>query len=169
MSDSQMLALAPPAGGSLRTRSTAEIGRTRVTFLQGECSYRRADSVGRRTAGQVLVLNNPPPPALAPGSKRVIEKKHNNRDWTCPHDLPSGRMLIQTRRLRHSCVSIHRRSGVRSQHPPCPVSKSTRHVPCGTVRPAVMPPALLNRVSPNCAKHDGIGITPVCQQLHVGE
>jgi len=31
-----------------------------VTYLQGECKYRRADSARRFNVGRVLVLNNPP-------------------------------------------------------------------------------------------------------------
>jgi len=31
-----------------------------MTYLQRECAYRRADSVGRLNVGRVLVLNNPP-------------------------------------------------------------------------------------------------------------
>jgi len=37
----------------LRTTTRAEIGRARMTYLQGECSYRRADSVRRFNVGRV--------------------------------------------------------------------------------------------------------------------
>ena len=38
---------------------------------------------------------------------------------------------------------------------------ATRHVPGLTGTPVVLPPSLLNRVSPNCAKHDLSRMTPV--------
>jgi len=50
--------------------------------------------------------------------RRVIENTHSRRDRTCPHDLPSGYMLAQTRGLG---TSIPRRSSAGSQQPPCPV------------------------------------------------
>ena len=52
-------------GGLLRTSTGRAIGAT-LTYLQGECSYRRADSVRRFNVGGVLVL--PPPPDLCPCS-----------------------------------------------------------------------------------------------------
>jgi len=35
------------AGESLRTSTRTEIGRALMTYIQGECSYRRADPVRR--------------------------------------------------------------------------------------------------------------------------
>ena len=73
-------------------------------YLQGECSYSRADSVRRFNVGRVIVLEYTPPcpgqPLNGPDEVHELERH--------PHALPRARQAVVHRRRRH-----RRQEGVR--------------------------------------------------------
>jgi len=55
-----------PGGRAIENKHATDIGRARMTYLQGERSSRPADSVRRGNIGPMIVINNPP--ACCPGT-----------------------------------------------------------------------------------------------------
>ena len=93
----------------MSTSTRTEIGQARMTYLQGECSHRRADEEEEEEEeeevfndGRVVVLNTPPCQALDGGLARRTREAAPD---VCHHKVPrhAAPLYLATGSLTTSC------------------------------------------------------------------